>query len=508
MGAYIAKRVLLMVPTFFAVSLIVFVVLNFAPGNPAAEALVVGDARSGQSSQLAGSTRESYRLFKEQFNLDKPILFNTRYSLSTEQVREAIAVVLQLPCRQAQQEAGAAAEGSPEEVEECGIDISDRIEAQEDLEDWGWYAVPALVELVESDPDRSVRASASQQAVTNAQRPLISHGRGLSEQERDSNRETSRDNGRLLGWSFTVDDDPIREAEVAAFWGDWRRERVAEWDYSAGEKVAILFGDTRFARYWANLARLDFGISHRDKKPVLGTVLYKLRYSVTLSLSAILLMYLVSVPLGIWSSVHRNSMGDRVLTMVLFMLYSLPSFFVGVVLLNFLSRGTPLSIFPTSGFESLDVDRMTTLQYIADVAWHAMLPVFCLSYAGLAVLSRYARSGLLDVIRSDYVRTARAKGLPEFIVITKHAARNGMIPILTLMATLLPALIGGSVIVEVVFGIPGMGLFMFESIEARDYNAVMAVLLISCALTLAGMLLSDVSYAIVDPRITFDKARQ
>ncbi len=136
--------------------------------------------------------------------------------------------------------------------------------------------------------------------------------------------------------------------------------------------------------------------------------------------------------------------------------------------------------------------------------WHVFLPICTLSYASLAVLSRYARTGLLDVIRADYIRTARAKGLPEFIVIVKHAARNGMIPILTLLATLLPALIGGSVVVEVVFGIPGMGRYMFESINVRDYNAVMAILLISCSLTLVGMLLSDISYALVDPRISFD----
>jgi peptide/nickel transport system permease protein len=130
--------------------------------------------------------------------------------------------------------------------------------------------------------------------------------------------------------------------------------------------------------------------------------------------------------------------------------------------------------------------------------------MFCMGYAGLAALSRYARTGLLDVIRSDYVRTARAKGLPEGVVIIKHAARNGMIPILTLLATLLPTIIGGGVVVETVFGIPGIGRFMFESIVGRDYNAVMAILLISCSLTLVGMLLSDLSYAVVDPRISFD----
>jgi peptide/nickel transport system permease protein len=152
----------------------------------------------------------------------------------------------------------------------------------------------------------------------------------------------------------------------------------------------------------------------------------------------------------------------------------------------------------------MGADQMTTLEYIKDIAWHVTLPIICMSYGSLAALSRYARTGLLDVIRADYIRTARAKGLPEGIVIIKHAARNGMILILMLMATLLSVLIGGSVIIEVIFGIPGMGSYIFESITLRDYNAVMAVLLISSTLTLIGMLLSDLSYALVDPRITFD----
>ena len=179
-------------------------------------------------------------------------------------------------------------------------------------------------------------------------------------------------------------------------------------------------------------------------------------------------------------------------------------FFVGVLALNLLTLGTPLKIFPTAGFESIDTSQMTTLQYIKDIIWHVTLPIICMTYGSFATLSRYARTGLLDIIRADFIRTARAKGLPEGVVIIKHAARNGMIPILTLLATLLPVLIGGSVVIEVIFGIPGMGRFGFESIIARDYNAVMAVMLIASALTLIGMLISDLSYALVDPRITFD----
>lgn len=487
MAAYALKRVLLMVPTFFAVSLVVFLVMNLAPGSPAAQALIAGDAASGQSGALAGQRRESYRRFKEVFGLDKPILLNTRFRLDRRRVREAAAEVMQL--------------GRP-------VSVSRRIEAQERLEDWGWYAVPALVDLLASDPERSVRAFAARQLTFAARRPLISRSRPrLTPEERARNRETFAANESLAAWGLGEDDGPEREAEVVAFWTGWRRENAASWEWSGAAKARILLFDTRFARYWGNLLRLDFGTSHRDGRPVLQTVAGKLRYSVALGLLSVLFMYAVAVPLGVWSATHRDTLADRVLTVALFGLFSLPTFFVGVVLLGLLSRGTPFAVFPTAGFESLDAGHMTTLEHLADVAWHLVLPVFCLSVSNLAVLSRYARAGLLEVVRSDYVRTARAKGLPEVVVIWKHAARNGMIPILTLLATLLPALVGGSVVVEVVFGIPGMGLYMFESIQSRDYNAVMAILLISCALTLVGMLLSDLSYALVDPRITFGRVR-
>ncbi len=482
MGAYIIKRILLMVPTFFAISFLIFIVLNLAPGNPGAEILGAGDG--GQSAQLAGQQQESYRLFKEQFNLDKPILVNTRFNLGARTIAESMRSIV----------------ATGEEVS-----AKEKIAAQERMVDWGSYSIPGLIEVLATDPDKSVRALASQSLALNAQRRLLKqYGGKLTDEERTLNREISQENELVRGWVYGKNADSATEAEIQGKWSAWYDEHQDRWDWSAGEMLSIFFLDTRFAKYWGNLLRLDFGLSHVDKRPVLTKVLSKLKYSITLSFTSVILIYLVSVPLGIWSAVKQNTLPDRVLTVVLFMLYSLPSFFVGVFLLNLLTRGTPYQVFPTTGFASLDTSQMTGLEYLGDVLWHVLLPIICLSYAGLAVLSRYARTGLLDVIRSDYIRTARAKGLPEWVVIIKHAARNGMIPILTLLATLLPTLIGGSVVIEVIFGIPGMGLYVFDSIRVRDYNSVMAVLLMSSTLTLIGMLLSDLSYALVDPRITFD----
>src|SRR5262249_32254690 len=154
-----------------------------------------------------------------------------------------------------------------------------------------------------------------------------------------------------------------------------------------------------------------------------------------------LLAYFIAIPLGIFSAVKKDTPADRGLTLGLFMLYSLPSFFVATLLLYFFSEGSDYPVlrwFPTGGFSSADSDDLTTWQSLKDVAWHLVLPMFCLTYGSLAALSRYMRTGLLDVIRADYIRTARAKGLSERVVIGKHALRNGLLPILTLLAGLLP----------------------------------------------------------------------
>ena len=480
---YVIKRLLLMVPTFAAISLVIFVVLNFAPGTPGAQ-MSTGEA-GGQDASTAGEQRESYRIFKEQFNLDKPVLFNTRYDLGQPEIETELKAILN---------------------ESGDVPPARRIEAQEDIENWGRYAVPGLIGVLsDTSATPKMRALASQRLTFNAQKQNKNiYKKDLTDDERAEIKSIAKANSKVRNWSFKADATPEEMTSVTTTWHRWQESTAEDWHYSFGERVEIFLFDTRFSKYWGNLARLNFGVSHVDKRPVLKKVLSKLKYSITLSFSSVLLIYAISLPLGIWSSIRQNTMADRVVTTVLFMMYSLPSFFVAVFLLNLLTRGTPLQVFPPSGFESLDTSQMTLLEYLKDVGWHITLPIFCGSYAALAALSRYARSGLLDVIRSDYVRTARAKGLPESVVILKHAARNGMIPILTLLASLLPTLIGGSVIIEVVFGIPGMGSFLFESINLRDYNAVMAVLLISSALTLVGMLISDLSYALVDPRITFE----
>lgn len=584
MFQYCVKRIMLMIPTFFVVSVVIFVVLNLAPGRPGQ----LGEQGLSSVSEAAGAS-ESYRIFKEQFNLDKPAFFNTRFTLDRADVRARLETVVAYDRARAagalkpSDDAGAALSGGQGAVPT----IREVIAAQEELEDWGQVIVPLLVDIAANHQDPDVRWFATRRLTVNARRRLIHefHAERQDDATRILNSAIDRENAQLAAWSYARDADDATRAEVTGRWVGWLDANRARFSLGAWDKVQMALFDTRFARYWSNLIQLDLGVSHIDRKPVLGKILGKLKYSLTLSLSSVVLIYLIAVPLGVFSAVRQGSKSDQAITVTLFMLYSLPSFFTGVLLLQLLAIGpeftlwasapppdmsveateqgvllartasvlAPLVVlgvlarralgrpelrtgtalmgqavlvfgafvgaslvaqvalfgsvdmFPAGGFEQTRASRdLTTLEHLVDIAHHLVLPVFCLTYGGLASLSRYARSGLLDIIRSDYIRTARAKGLSEPVVVIKHATRNGMIPVLTLLGSFLPLLIGGSVIIEIIFNIPGMGLFLYEAITQQDYNVVMGVLLISSVLTLIGLLLSDISYALVDPRISFD----
>ncbi len=485
MTAYIIRRLLIMIPTFFGISLIIFVVLNLAPGTPGAQ------QQADQAARLEEQgTQESYRIFREQFGLDKPTLFNTRFNLDSADIRSRLEII-------------AGFSGG----------VAERVSAQEDLESYGRYAVPQLMKIATEAPEGlspkelEVRDLAVYFLKLTARRPLVdAFNPNPSDALRELNQEIEKENARMREWSYGLDTAPEEKTRVIAQWETWYEQERQRFEYSSVDKVRIFLFDTRFARYWTNLAKLDFGVSLVTREPVMRTLISKLKYSLSLSIGSLILAYLIAIPLGIFSAVRRDTNTDRALTVALFMLYSLPTFFVATLLLYFFSEGSSfdaLRLFPTGGWASVEAEQMTLLQQVGDIAWHLTLPLFCMTYGSLAAISRYMRTGLLEVIGSDYIRTAHAKGLPERVVIGKHALRNGLLPILTLLAGLLPAVLGGSVIIEYIFGIPGMGLWIVESIYQRDYNVIMAVQLLSTVLVLFGILLTDLSYALADPRIRY-----
>jgi peptide/nickel transport system permease protein len=248
----------------------------------------------------------------------------------------------------------------------------------------------------------------------------------------------------------------------------------------------------------------DFGTSYKDHRKVMDKVLERLPVTIQLNVISIFLVYLIAIPCGVYSSTHSGSRADKAMTLFFFFLYSLPSFWVAVLLIMFLGGGDYWDIFPVYGISSIGAESWSFFHWLGDRIWHLVLPVFCLTYGGLAYLSRLTRANMLEVIREDYIRTARAKGLNERVVIFKHAFRNALLPIITLLAFLLPSLFGGSVIIESIFSIPGMGQLGFEAVLSRDYPLIMAVVTISALLTLVGLLISDILYATLDPRIKLE----
>ncbi len=258
---------------------------------------------------------------------------------------------------------------------------------------------------------------------------------------------------------------------------------------------------------WNIVRHGDFGVSVVVSlgTPVWDIMLRRVPPTIKLNIWSMVFIYLIAVPAGIYSAVRQGTLLDRGMTTLFFVLYSLPSFWVGLLLL--IAAKTWFPLWPTSGLSPQFHLGDSYGSILLETAKHYVLPVFCLSFGALAGLSRYTRVGLLEVVRQDYIRTARAKGCGEFRVILKHAVRNGLIPIVVLVAGLIPGLVGGSIIIEYLFGIEGMGDLSIVALSSRDYPVLMTLFAASAVLTLIGILVSDIMLAIVDPRISYDRSR-
>lgn len=283
-------------------------------------------------------------------------------------------------------------------------------------------------------------------------------------------------------------------------------EAMAQWRAQYGLDKPL------HVQYWVwlkNLATLSFGDSFKDSQSVWAKISERVPVTVTLNVWSLIVVYLVAIPLGIYSATHPNSLGDKVTTLAAFILFAVPLVWAATMAIVFVCGGDFYYLFPPGGLESLEFSESWSMwKKFKDHAWHIFLPVVLLSYDGFAGLSRYMRSSMLEVLGQDYVQVARAKGLPERIVILKHVLRNSLIPQVTILASILPGLIGGSVIIETIFSIPGLGQLGFESVLARDYPTVLALFTVSAVLTLIGILLSDFLLAAVDPRIVFGRRQQ
>lgn len=261
----------------------------------------------------------------------------------------------------------------------------------------------------------------------------------------------------------------------------------------------------QYGRWLRRMLTFDFGESLEDHRPIIDKLKERIPVSILLSGLSLFFAYLIAIPLGIYSSTHSGSTGDRVITLALFALYSLPNFWIATMAIVYLGGGDFWNVFPVFGLHSVGAENWSLVKRLKDDVWHLILPVACMTYYTFATLSRYMRASMLETVRQDFIRTARAKGLSERVVVYRHALRNSLIPIVTLMADLLPVLIGGSIVIELLFSIPGMGQLSYQAVLHRDYPLIMAIFTVSALMTLIGILLADFLYTIVDPRITYEK---
>lgn len=461
MWRYFLKRILLIFPTLFGISIITFIIIKLAPGDPTA--FKMGNQQSGMASdqnmakQVIEQTREIY-------GLDKPLLLNF-VIFNVEDNWEAVRQYL--------------AEGQP---------LSGRSydEIVEPIKQADEVAVPFLVGLLESGDLTPDEVTVVLEILTIKQKLSIS-----SEMSLDKQLEY------IQNWWYggTDSTDVVRSAARDTY------------QFTGFQKFQKIFTEAQYPRWLVNMMTLDFGTSIKDNRPVWDHIKESVPVSLIFTFTSFILAYLIAIPLGIYSATHQYSTGDKVTTVILFILYSLPNFWVATMAIVFFGGGDFWDVFPVTGLHSLGAEDMTRWEYIKDLLHHVALPLIIWTYGSFSALSRYMRGSMLEVIRQDYIRTARAKGLSERVVTYKHALRNSLIPIITMLANLLPLAISGSIIIESIFSIPGMGQLSFNAVLFRDYPIIMAVTTISAMLTLFGILLSDLLYAVVDPRITFEEKR-
>ncbi len=282
-------------------------------------------------------------------------------------------------------------------------------------------------------------------------------------------------------------------------------ESSTQSDAKLRERLREIYGLDKplHVQYWnwvTRLARLDFGRSFSpDARPVLQKIGERLPITLLLNIVELMIIVMLAIPIGVLSATRQYSTFDKVTTVFVFVGFATPDFWLALLLM--ILFGVQLGWLPISGLRSLNWEYLSFWRQQGDFASHLVLPIIVATFGGLAGFSRYMRQSMLEVIRQDYVQSARAKGLAERVVIGKHALRNAMLPIVTVLGLSLPGLIGGSVIVESIFAIPGMGQLMVQAVFERDYPVIMGNLVIVSTLTLGANLLADVTYGLVDPRI-------
>ncbi len=276
--------------------------------------------------------------------------------------------------------------------------------------------------------------------------------------------------------------------------------------FEAKQRLEKLYGldkplYTQYFDWIKRMFSLDFGRSFGDNRLVLDKIMERIPVTLTINILSLILILALAIPIGVKSALKPDKIFDKTMTIFVFIGFSVPTFWLALLLMNLF--GVKLGVLPISGIKSLDFEYFSFWQKIIDISRHLVLPLFVSSITGLAGISRYMRSSMIEALNQPYIYTAMAKGLPENKIAYKHAFRNAVLPIVTILGLSIPGLLGGSVIFESIFSIPGIGRLFYEAVMTRDYPLIMAEVVLGAVLTMIGNLIADISYAYVDPRIRY-----
>ena len=491
MFKYALKRILTFIPMLIAISLIAFIISINAPGDPV-ERLSKAAGNEGSAEQQSGASKKIKQELRKKLGLDLPIFYLSITDLASSDTLYKVQ----------------------DRYHKANLS-----ELTHQSGNWGAVSEYYTSLLVLQKAHQIIDAK---EIVSNDSSLSLNTVNEVTNQfgfEIGSLLETSdktivplkfeKMNGLLENHVFLSDlKDPLFNVEQsrenlftnATRWKTY--VPAISWYGGKNQYHLWLLGNGKDRK---GLLRGDFGISYIDSQPIQSKIWQKVGISFSLSLISIFLAYLISIPIGIYSAYKKDSAADKGMSLVLFVLYSMPSFFVATLLLLQFANPDNLSWFPVSGIQDPTIfdPNWSLWMKLKHRMPFLILPIITYTYGSFAFLSRIMRVGMIDVVSQDYIRTARAKGLGEGKVILKHALRNSLLPVITVFAAIFPMAIGGSIIIEVIFSIPGMGVEVFNSILNYDYPMIITVFTLSGFLTMVGYLVADLLYAVVDPRISY-----
>jgi peptide/nickel transport system permease protein len=497
LSSFFLRRLLMIFPTTLGVVVVVFLAFHLVPGDPA----VVMLAGSHGSERASGDFEARVAEFRRRQGLDRSLWIQLLDTIGpfnlgrdghpwfdsprSERVLEVIEA----------RDGGRIVEGLPlpiDDLPRTAPELAAELQA-------------AVRVLTVENSDEAAREQATQRLREAGEESLPALLSALNDSRASASGEEIRARLAQALTRVTGHDGVVSPERVELLGGEAQVRHWFGWYYTHGGRRVRNSGE----RPWGGLLALDLGHDLRLGTSIAAELGRRLAVTVPLALAAVLLSYLIALPLGILCALRRGSRIDSLIALLLFLLYSVPTFWAGLMLILLFGVTGPdwpwWPRLPILGLHDQDAAQLGAWAYGLDTLRHSILPVAALTYGSLAYLSRQMRSSMIEVLVQDYIRMARAKGLPERWVVGRHALRNALIPIVTLFASVLPSLIGGSVIVETVFDLPGMGKYAFEGLLGRDIHVVMATTILVALMTQLGILFSDVVYTWVDPRIRYTR---